>query len=343
LYPPITPPDGTPGSVPGYESTGGYLPPPVPLQPVAPPQPSPGQDDWSIPSLSEVAAREAFKSYVSAQCCYSKSPATEGVITNVQPCNMYRYRLETFTESRSTDWAHKPHEGEMADFYTQTAPRPWEIHVTPPTLFTNHTEKVHVPYTSSVKECHTCHGSGKLPCEECHGTGYKECWVCHGADENCSRCNSTGRDSCSKCTGQGSKECDTCKGKGQLLTFIELKVECTNHVEDSAVEQSCGLSVDQLRSVSGKELFKNSQNLVYPLLGFPNPAVSEASERLVKDHQTRFAQTSRILQQRQTVELIPVSKVTYKWKGDSHLYFVFGNENQAFAENYPATCCCVIL
>lgn len=36
---------------------------------------------------------------------------------------------------------------------------------------------------------------------------------------------------------------------------------------------------------------------VYPLLGFPNPAISEASERLVQEHQRKYAQNSRILQQ----------------------------------------------
>uniref|UniRef100_UPI003AAD242A protein SSUH2 homolog n=1 Tax=Centroberyx gerrardi TaxID=166262 RepID=UPI003AAD242A len=339
------------GSVPGYEGTvaggGGYLPPPMPLEPVAPPPPGPGQEDWSIPSLSEDAAREAFKTFASSQCCYSKSPATDGVITSMEPFNTYRYRLETFTECRSTEWAHKPHEGEPADFYTQTAPRPWEIQATPPKLFTSHTEEIRVPFTSSIKECHSCHASGTMPCQECNGAGSKDCWVCHGSgrssEENCSRCNSTGRDSCSECMGQGTKPCETCEGKRQLLTYINLKVEWINHVEDFVLEQSSGLQAEQLSSVTGKELFKNNQYLVYPLTGFPDPAISQASERLVRDHQTKYAQTSRVLQQRQTVELIPITKVNYKWKGDGHVYFVYGNEHQVSADNYPATCCCVIL
>ncbi|XP_070815768.1 protein SSUH2 homolog [Chaetodon trifascialis] len=352
VYPPATaPPANMFGTVPGYEGImaggGGYLPPPMPVEPVAPPQPGPVPDDWSIPSLSEDVAREAFKSFASSHCCYSQSPASDGVITNMEPSNTYRYRLETFNESRSTEWSHKPHEGEPADFYTQTAPRPWEIQATPPSLFTNHTEEIRVPYTSSIKDCHTCHGTGTKPCDQCHGDGYKPCWVCNGSgtsnNDSCGRCNGTGRDSCTECNSHGTKQCDTCEGKRQLLTYINLKVEWVNHVEDHVVEQNSGLKIDDLRSVSGKELFKNSQYLLYPLLGFPNPAISEASERLVRDHQSKYAQNSRILQQRQTVELIPITKVNYKWKGDSHVYFVYGNEHQVSADNYPATCCCVIL
>lgn len=41
--------------------------------------------------------------------------------------------------------------GEQADFYAQPAPRPWEVVATPPKLFTNHTEEIRVPYTSSVQ------------------------------------------------------------------------------------------------------------------------------------------------------------------------------------------------
>ncbi|XP_037633009.1 protein SSUH2 homolog [Sebastes umbrosus] len=351
VYPPLNAPAANMfGNVPGYEGTvaggGGFLPPPMPIEPSAPPQPGPSPDEWSIPTLSEDVAREAFKSFTSYQCCWGKGPVNDGVITSMEPFNTYRYRLETFTESRSTEWATKPYEGEPADFYTQTAPRPWEIQATTPNLFTNHTEEIRVPYTSSLKECDSCHGSGMKPCEECHGDGHKPCWVCNGSgtrtDESCDRCNGTGKERCTECNGNATKQCETCKGKRQLLAYIKLKVEWTNNVEDDVVQQNSGLKVDDLRSVTGKELFKNNQYLLYPLLGFPNPAISEASERLVRDHQSKYAQTSRILQQRQTVELIPITKVNYKWKGDSHVYFVYGNENQVSADNYPATCCCVI-
>ena len=36
---------------------------------------------------------------------------------------------------------------------------------------------------------------------------------------------------------------------------------------------------------------------VYPVMGFPDPAIVSAAERLVSDHRAKFSQTSRILQQ----------------------------------------------
>ncbi|XP_056461959.1 protein SSUH2 homolog isoform X2 [Gadus chalcogrammus] len=341
------PPPGAFGNVPGYENMagGGFLPPPVPLQPLAPVGPPPNQQEWSIPCISEEVAREAFKDYASSNCCYSNSPAEDGVITSLEPHNTYRYRLETFTESRSTDWAHKPHKGEAADFYTQPAPQPWQVQVTPPEMFTNHTEELPVPYTSTIKDCHTCKASGTTQCDQCNGVGSKECYVCHGTGKtetgDCGRCNA-GRESCSSCNGQGTEDCETCEGRRQLMTFIQLKVEWTNHLEDFLAQQGGGLTAQELSSVTGKELFKGAQNLVYPMLGFPDPAIAQASERMVQEHQAQYLQTSRILQQRQTVELIPVAKVGYKWKGDAHCYYVAGNELHVTAD-YPDTCCCVIL
>lgn len=40
---------------------------------------------------------------------------------------------------------------------------------------------------------------------------------------------------------------------------------------------------------------------VYPVLGFPDAAIAQASERLLKDHQVKYNKNSRILQQVPTV------------------------------------------
>ncbi|KAI1892380.1 hypothetical protein AGOR_G00132770 [Albula goreensis] len=76
------------------------------------------------------------------------------------------------------------------------------------------------------------------------------------------------------------------------------------------------------------------------VMGFPDPALAQAAERMVRDHQSRFTQTGRVLQQRQTIQLVPISRVCYMWKGESYMYIVYGQENKVNMDNYPATCCC---
>ncbi|XP_029011393.1 protein SSUH2 homolog isoform X1 [Betta splendens] len=348
---PSAPPASMFDSMPGYEGTiaggGGFLPPPVPAYPVPQPTPGPEQPHWNIPSITEEIARSAFNQFASSKCCYSSGPAKDGVITNMEAFNTYRYRLETFTESRSTEWTQEPYRSQPVDAGTQPPPGPWDIPAKTPSFFVDSTQIIRVPYTSSVKPCHECLGMARRPCTSCSGAGSKVCWVCNGSgfrfNDRCSHCHGRGRDNCIHCHGQGTTECHTCSGRGQLLVYINLTVKWTNNCDDYVVEQSSGLQVTKLSKVSGKELYRDSQYMVYPVIGFPNPEVMQAAQRLVNDHQVKFCQTSRILQQRQTIELIPITRITYTWKGSSHIYYVYGNEYEVNADDYPATCCCTVM
>ncbi|XP_068195480.1 protein SSUH2 homolog isoform X2 [Antennarius striatus] len=351
---PSTPPASMFDNMPGYEGTlagegGGFLLPPMPAAPPPPqPEPRPEQSNWNIPSITEDTARDAFALFASSKCCYSSAPAKEGIITGMEAFNTYRYRLETFTESRSTKWTLKPFSGQPVDAFAQPPPGPWDVPAKTPRFFHNDKEVIRVPYTSSVKPCHVCVGLGRKPCKQCAGAGNKVCWVCNGSGYTltgscCSPCMGRGRNNCSFCHGQGSSQCGTCRGKQQLLVYISLTVKRTNNIDNYVVEQSSGLQIDNLSKVSGKKLFRESQYLVFPLMGFPDQAVVQAAQRLVSEHQAKYSRISRILQQRQTIELIPVTKVTYTWKGKSHIYFVYGNEFNVSADNYPATCCCSIM
>uniref|UniRef100_A0A3Q3KEL1 Ssu-2 homolog n=1 Tax=Monopterus albus TaxID=43700 RepID=A0A3Q3KEL1_MONAL len=335
---PSAPPASMFDNIPGYEGTvaeggGGFLPPPMPAYPVPQPEPGP-QQHWNIPSITEDAAREAFVQYASNKCCYRTEPAKDGMIMSMEPFNTYRYRLETFTESRSTNWSQEPYHGQPVDAFIQPPPGPWQVPAKAPTFF--------------VDNCHTCIGMGRRPCRDCAGAGNKVCWVCNGSGfriggDQCHHCRGRGRENCMHCHGQGSKQCDTCHGKQQLLVYINLTIKWTNNSDEYVVEQSSGLQMKNLSKVSGKQLFRDAQYMVYPVMSFPDPAVVQAAQRLVSEHQSKYSQTSRVLQQRQTIELIPITKVTYRWKEKLHIYYVYGNELQVNAEDYPATCCCAVM
>ncbi|CAM4718848.1 unnamed protein product [Leuciscus chuanchicus] len=338
-------------SVPGYEGTSGggvgaYLPPPMPSMPMPVPEAS-SHPEWhdNIPSISEGRAWEAFEDYVSSKCCYSSGPVRDGVITNMESFATYRYRLETFTEARSTELSQEPYTGQRVDAGIQRAPGPWEIAAQPPSYFTEHEDTIRVPYTSSVKKCEPCCGTGMKPCSSCTGTGSKVCSQCNGSGQcadntACYNCHCSGREKCSSCSGCGSKKCNTCDGKGKLLVFVNLKVKWSTEMDDYVVQDSSGLRLEKLVKVSGKELFRDAQIMVYPVLGFPDVSVAQASERLIRDHQVKYTKNSRILQQRQTIELITITKVNYTWKEKPYVYYVYGNELKVNAEDYPATCCC---
>uniref|UniRef100_A0A8B9RFF2 Ssu-2 homolog, tandem duplicate 4 n=1 Tax=Astyanax mexicanus TaxID=7994 RepID=A0A8B9RFF2_ASTMX len=338
-------------SVPGYEglvpgASGGFIPPP-PVQPMPTPDSQPAQD-WSIPALSEEAAREAFCKHVDSNCCWSSGPAKDGVITNKDQFNTYRYRLETFTESRSTEWASEPYNGQLVDGMPGLAPGPWDVSVSAPALFQDSETHVRVPHTASLKGCHSCLNLGKSACNRCVTSGRVQCEVCGGSgitasQERCSDCRGLGRVKCTACSGVGSTPCTTCQGRGQLLCYIKLKVQWQNHVYVQVMDKRSGLPVEHLDSVNGETLLSDMNTMVYPVSSFPVESVNAASRKAVQEHQAQFTGSCRILHQRQTIELIPVTRVHYTWKEKTFIYFVYGAEHRVFTNEYPAKCfCCTI-
>nr|XP_006132869.1 protein SSUH2 homolog [Pelodiscus sinensis] len=352
---PSAPPAYAIDDVSGYEGTalgddgGKDLPPPSNLvTDRGGGQHPPAQTHWNIPSISEDEAKEALMQYAARNCCYSSAPAKEMVFRNLQPFNTYRYRLETFTESRSSEWKTSPYKGELVDsFLLGPAPLPWNIQVEVPTMFTDNITKVKVPHTSSLQGCHNCRSSGTICCTNCHGRRKVQCWICHGSgnrlNDRCTHCNGSGQSGCNSCSGSGHKTCMKCAGRGQLLYYIELQVKWKNNIFEYVADQRSGFPANLFKKVTGQKIFVDEQSMVYPVVNFPEPSISQASQNAVVQHHTQFASVSRLLRQRQTIELIPLTKVEYEWQGKLYSYYVYGDENRVYTENYPKKCCCSIM
>ncbi|XP_044307695.1 protein SSUH2 homolog isoform X1 [Varanus komodoensis] len=352
---PSAPPVYDVNNIAGYEGTtdgdggGRYFPPPPNSVPDRGDEPPPALRNWTIPAISEDEAQEALIQYVASKCCYGKAPAKEMMFQDLQSFNTYRYRLETFTESRSTVWKTEPYNGEIVDSYLCGAPPlPWDIIVDIPVMFTDQKKKIKVPHTSSVKGCPCCGCSGRRPCQKCRGLTRQQCWVCHGKgyrmnNERCTECLGTGTSMCDKCSGLGTTACSDCGGRGQLLSYIELQVVWKNNVFEYLADQRTGFPTELFKEVSGQKLFVDEQYMVYPVTGFPEGSINQASRNAIEQHKTQFGSTARILRERQTIELLFLTRVEYEWHRKSYSYFVYGNEHKVYAENYPRKCCCAIL
>ncbi|XP_077324087.1 protein SSUH2 homolog [Lithobates pipiens] len=339
--------------IPGYEGMAGdgvgkFLPPPPVVGPGPDALPTPSNKDWTIPSISQETAKQALLDYVSGQCCYGSSPVEEMVIQQMKPFNTYRYRLETFTESRSCDWTTKPLTSEKLDGPSNgPAPQPWEIILEPPALFHDETKKQPVPHTSSKKQCEECHGKGKIICQKCNGNGQVKCEHCNGsgrsAGEECSHCSGTGSEGCKTCHQTNVQTCPGCTGKGQVMSYIELTVTWKNNLYEFIPDHGSEFNTDLFKKVTGEKIFVDEQLLVPPLVNFPDASINQASQTAVQQHYSQFISSCRILKQKQSIEWLPLTKVEYSWKGKNCSYFVYGRENRVETKDYPSTCCCVIL
>ncbi|XP_047927253.2 protein SSUH2 homolog isoform X3 [Anser cygnoides] len=311
-------------------------------QRISPPFPQP-----SVPPLTEAAARRALLRFVAARRCYGSRAAAELVIRELRPRVTYRYRLETFSESRLSEWAFEP-------FTKPGASRPpgdvppdlWDVEVGVPPLFQGQTRRCRVPRSALVRECHRCHGRGRSQCGACHGAGRARCVTCRGSrrrlkqQKRCQLCSGTGRSRCSTCSGRGSKTCTTCQGEKKLRHFRQLVITWRNNVFEFVSEHHPNFPGELLSKVSGENIFKDENVVVYPIVDFPEPTISRASRRAIAEHSAAFASSSRILRQRQTVERIPITEVHYQYSGKPYLYYIYGLENKVYALDYPERCCC---
>ncbi|XP_040424910.1 protein SSUH2 homolog isoform X5 [Cygnus olor] len=140
-------------------------------QRISPPFPQP-----SVPPLTEAAARRALLHFVAARRCYGSRAAAELVIRELRPHVTYRYRLETFSESRLSEWAFEPFTKPGASTPPGDIPPDlWDVEVGVPPLFQGQTRRCRVPRSALVRECHRCHGRGRSQCGACHGAGRPAC------------------------------------------------------------------------------------------------------------------------------------------------------------------------
>uniref|UniRef100_A0A3P9NY67 Ssu-2 homolog, tandem duplicate 1 n=1 Tax=Poecilia reticulata TaxID=8081 RepID=A0A3P9NY67_POERE len=105
-----------------------------------------------VPSISEDMARDALLRFVESKWKYSSKPARNLTFKDLKPVTVYRYRLETYTETRTSAWQLEPYNGQAVDGPQYGAsPPPWDIPVSPPQMYSNRVEKIRVPHSSFVK------------------------------------------------------------------------------------------------------------------------------------------------------------------------------------------------
>ncbi|KAK1799705.1 hypothetical protein P4O66_006247 [Electrophorus voltai] len=143
------------------------------------------------------------------------------------------YRLETFTESRSSSWEHEIYNGQVVDGPQYgVAPPPWLVEVQYPTKFTDTVQKVHVPHTSSVKTPVIKY----CPSPACR---------------------------CTWCHSSGHKTCRKCNGNKKLLHFIELKITWKNQVYEFIPDRQLEFPMKKFEKVSGEVFFTDESILVF--------------------------------------------------------------------------------
>uniref|UniRef100_A0A0K2UHZ1 Protein SSUH2 homolog n=1 Tax=Lepeophtheirus salmonis TaxID=72036 RepID=A0A0K2UHZ1_LEPSM len=313
--------------------------------------------------LTENQARSALLSHIaSSHCCYGKTAAKNMIIKKMEYIPAFHYELQSFSEKRETAWTYAPLGKGCLDTLGSYSsgglpPLPWEIQEEPTQDFKDEVRLIPVPNTASTKSCHRCRGTGGVTCRDCNGKGWIRCLNCHGDGwmsdssgfrERCFYCQHSkhgqGQQDCVKCHSKGKVNCSTCDGQGQIRCFIQLSISWKVHTAEHIVEQ-LQLPHDLIRDVSGQVAFEEEADRVTPVTAFSDDAIKEASAKIVFNTLGPEFDDHKLIRQRHQVRVVPVTKVSYEWKGKIHLFHVYGYENKIYLPSYPQNCCwgCVLL
>lgn len=293
--------------------------------------------------LTAEDAKAALLHLCSANFCYGSKAATEMTIQNMTPTAAYHYCLESFTENRSTAAAEVPFTGGEQTVDTAAngpAPSPWDVQVFAKEKFKDEKKICEVPHTASVQACKKCNGSGQENCTTCQSRGQIPCTSCQGTPgQQCQACGGNGAKVCTACAGKGVKNCGICKGAKMVKKFVQLTVEWVNHVDHFVHQEKLALPEELVRSAQGQIAFKEENPWVYPISQCPQPTINKASLDLLTKHKNQY-KNERLLLQRQTVKIVPVTEVQCQWEGKTFTEYVYGTENQAYCADYPQKWCC---
>ncbi|XP_071984321.1 protein SSUH2 homolog [Engystomops pustulosus] len=139
---------------------------------------------------------------------------------------------------------------------------------------------------------------------------------------------------CPGCGGFGYRRCLTCSGTGKLHQFLQLTVQWENHNFEFIADNKSDFPTECFKNVTGLKMFYDEQKMVSPVTHFHEPSINKASKNGISQHRAELTE-SKILRQRHSIEWLPLTKVNYIWKDGEYDYYVYGNENQTFAKNFP--------
>ncbi|CAF0866918.1 unnamed protein product [Brachionus calyciflorus] len=337
----------------GYEKIGVCIPNPIEMNNLPEIEFKKQENIEEAPSISEDQARDALRNFVKESIFYKKEPVETMRVISMTPFNTSKYTLDTFVETRSTNYKSEPFFGVpnmMLNMMNGRPPQPWEINARPSSLFVDSIFKTEIPNSSHLEICRMCNAQGFKPCFHCKGSGRKPCFSCNGMrfktgidskQEPCFSCKGNGFDSCFQCKGSGRDPCFHCKGAGRLKWYLELCVEFKTH-KDEYFKHSDHVTEKNLKKCIGKSVFTETNHKLNPITNYSDSAINQASNSLINQHLSKYS-SSKILAQRHEINVIPVTLVTYEYNGKQYNYIVYGLENKVNTDEYPAKGCCTII
>ncbi|KAJ4834749.1 hypothetical protein Tsubulata_012583 [Turnera subulata] len=313
--------------------------------------------------LDEVEIRELLIDHVGHRCCWGSRPARTWKIHAVEDCNVYVGTLETFIEERETVRETEPYLGANIDG-RETGPELgiWELDLRSqfPVLFTPYKEtRTRIPHSEIIEKCADCAGRGDIVCPRCNANQepgfYKEnqmsqCSVCYGrgliahrdgSDTICTNCSGKGKIPCITCGSRGLIKCEKCHGSGSMLSrniaIVRWKTLSTRKI--SATSGAASVPDEVFHRAKGVQLCNTQAYQCSPAFFADSFFLNKFSSEVIAER-TPVPPTARVICERHTISVVPVTRVTMAHRGRSFSFYIIGYSREVYLKDcYPSRFC----
>ncbi|KAD3068349.1 hypothetical protein R6Q59_017738 [Mikania micrantha] len=313
--------------------------------------------------LDEVEIRELLIDHVGHRCCWGSRPARTWKIHSIEDCNVYIGTLETFVEEREVITETEQYHDEKIDGKDKGPELGvWELDLRSefPVLFTTHKEsRAKIPHSETVEKCSDCAGNGDIVCATCNPDkefgAHKEnqmaqCAACYGrgliahrdgSDTLCVICNGKGKIPCATCGSRGLVKCLKCLGSGSLLTRKIAVVKWNTHATRKVNATSGAASVpeDVFHRAKGVQLCNTQAYQCTPAFFADSFFLNQFSSEVISERPL-IPPTARVICERHTISVIPVTRVTMVNRGQAFSFYIVGFSRDVYLKDYyPSRFC----
>lgn len=320
-------------------------------------------NDFQRQLLDEVEIRELLLDHIGHRCCWGSRPARTWKIHAIEDCNVYVGSLETFIEEREVVRETEPYLGDNIDGKDESPELGvWELDLRSqfPVLFVPYKEtRVKIPHSETIEKCSGCAGRGDIACPACNADQepgiYKqnqmsECPACYGrgliahrdgSDTICTKCDGKGKIPCATCGSRGLLKCETCHGSGSLLTrkiaIIKWKTLSTRKV--SATSGAASVPDEIFHRAKGIQLCNTQAYQCTPAFFADSFFLNNFSSDVIADRAS-VPPTARVICERHTISVVPVTRVTMSHRRQSFSFYIVGYSREVYLKDYyPARFC----
>ncbi|CAM8913793.1 unnamed protein product [Rhodiola kirilowii] len=356
--------------------SSGIYPPVGSLEPPLPPsEPSLGYpggyggayggygNDVQRQMFDEVEIRELLMDHVGHRCCWGSRPARTWKIHAVEDCNVYVGTLETFVEEREVHKETMPYVDEVVQT-KEKGPQVgiWELDLRSefPVLFVPNKEtRLLIPHSEVVEKCSGCEGRGDVVCPTCNSGQqpgyYKEnqmfqCTSCYGrgliahrdgSDTICTKCDGKGKVLCGTCGSRGLIKCESCKGSGSLLSrdIAIAKWKTLSSRKVSATSGAASVPDEVFHKAKGVQLCNTQAYQCTPAFFADSFFLNKFSSEVIAER-APVPPTAKVICERHTISVVPVTRVTMTHRNRSFSFYVIGFSKEVYLKDYyPARFC----